>query len=367
MTLTYKDAESIRDDILKNLQDTYQKTIGTDFWEWAYAVGKASVSLWDLIKYISSWKDLRNLELEDMARLVFQLRGIEHRQATYSSGVLTITGTDTVTKGDIFQTADDLKFQATETKTITTSGTVTAQCLTAGTVGNVPINQINQFITYKGNFTAVTNETVFSGGYAEETKDELYERYIEDVSNPVTSGNIYHYKKWALEVSGVGKVKVKPLWNGDNTVKVIITGNDGLPASSSLVNSVQEYIDPFELIDGLKVGWGCGNGQAPIGAYCTVTAAEAKDITISFSIQIATGYDRETAEKNIETNIKVYLKDIAFMQNYVSYAKIGNAILETESVLDYSDLLVNGGVSNISLVDSDTDAEVPVLQSLTIN
>jgi len=366
MTLTYKNAEEIRDGILAELPDKYQKTIGTDFWEWAYAVGKASITLWDMIKYVCSWSDLRNLNLEDMARLVYQLRGIVHREATKSTGVLTLTGSDTVTTGDIFQTPDGLQFKATETKAITTSGTVNAECLTGGIIGNVPINQITQFITYKGNFTAVTNATAFSGGYEEETKDELYERYIDDVSNPVTSGNVYHYKKWALDIAGVGKVKVKPLWDGDNTVKVILTGNDGLPASSSLVNAVQDYIDPYTLDNGNKIGWGCGNGQAPIGAYCTVAAGTAKNLTITLTATYAAGAVKADVDAEIESNIKSYLKDVAFTENYVSYAKIGNAIIDTDGLFDYSSLTVNGGTSNISLVDSDTDAEVPVLTTLTI-
>ena len=364
--MTKTDIE-ITKELLTNLPDTYQKNVGEFAWDFFRSISYLFQQIFKIIEYIKSWSDLRNLELEDMARLVYQLRGITHREATKATGVLTLTGSDTVTTGDIFQTPDGLQFKATETKTITTSGTVNAECLTAGTVGNVPVGQITQFVTYKGDFTAVTNETVFSGGYEEETKDELWERYIDDVSNPVTSGNNAHYKKWALEVSGVGKVKVKPLWDGDNTVKVILTGNDGLPASSSLVNAVQDYIDPYTIDDNdNKVGWGCGNGQAPIGAYCTISAATAKNLTIAFTATYAGGYTPSEVDEEIEKNIKDYLKSVSFVQNYISYAKIGSVILATDGLLDYSGLTLNGGTSNISLVDSDTDAEVPVLTSLTI-
>jgi len=356
----------ITKELLTKLPDTYQKNVGEFAWDFFRSISYLFQQFFEILDYIKSWSDLRNLNLEDMARLVYQLRGIVHREATKSTGVLTLTGSDTVTTGDIFQTPDGLQFKATETKAITTSGTVNAECLTGGTIGNVPINQITQFITYKGNFTAVTNATAFSGGYEEETKDELYERYIDDVSNPVTSGNVYHYKKWALDIAGVGKVKVKPLWDGDNTVKVILTGNDGLPASSSLVNAVQNYIDPYILDNGNKIGWGCGNGQAPIGAYCTVAAGTAKNLTITLIATYAAGAVKADVDAAIESNIKSYLKDVAFTENYVSYAKIGNAIIDTDGLFDYSSLTVNGGTSNISLVDSDTDAEVPVLTTLTI-
>lgn len=366
MTLQYKNAENVRDEILENLPDTYQKTIGTDFWEWAYAVGKVSVSLWDMLNYIRSWKDLRNLELEDMANLIYQLRGLEHRQATYAVGELTLTGTDIVTDGDIFATKDGLQFKATETKEITEIGTVEAECLTAGTVGNVPVNQITDFITYKGNFTAVTNVTAFSGGYAEETKEELYERYVSDISEPIVSGNDNFYKKEILNVAGVGKVKIKPLWNGDNTVKGIIIGNNGEPASDSLVSAVQDYIDPYEMQeDGTKKGWGCGLGVAPIGAYFTAEKATSKELEITTKLTFVSGYDPDTAILNVNSSIKTYLKNIAFEQNSVSYAQIGNAILDAEGIFDYSDLKINGDVKNIAVAEDDTTAEVAILKSFT--
>ena len=225
--------------------DRNSRIVGMDLWEWAFGIGKSLKIAWDKLFYVASaLKDIRNLTLEDMANLIYQLRGLEHRQATFASGELTLTGTDTVTLGNIFATKDGLQFKALETKEITESGTVKAECLTAGKIGNVPVGQITEFVTYKGNFTAVTNVTAFSGGYAEETKEELYDRYISVISEPIVSGNDNLYKKEILNVAGVGKVKIKPLWNGDNTVKGIILGNDGEPASDSLVSAVQDYIDP---------------------------------------------------------------------------------------------------------------------------
>lgn len=354
-------------ELLQNLPDTYQKNVGEFAWDFMRAVSFRFVKVWENINYVASaLKDIRNLTLEDMANLIYQLRGLEHRQATFASGELTLTGTDTVTEGDIFATKDGLQFKALVTKEITESGTVKAECLTAGKIGNVPVGQITEFVTYKGNFTAVTNENAFSGGYAEETKEELYDRYISDISEPIVSGNDNFYKKEILNVSGVGKVKIKPLWNGDNTVKGIILGNDGEPASDSLVSAVQDYIDPYELqSDGTKKGWGCGLGVAPIGAYFTAEKATAKELNIIAKLTFVSGYDPDTAISNVNTTIKAYLQKIAFEQNFVSYAQIGNAILDAEGIFDYSDLKINGDVKNIAVSEDDTTAEVAVLKSFT--
>lgn len=367
MTLTYKTAEDLRDEILSNIPNTYQKSIGTDLWEWAFGCGKSFKIAWDKLFYVASaLKDIRNLTLEDMANLIYQLRGLEHRQATFATGELTLTGTDTVTLGNIFATKDGLEFKALETKEITENGTVKAECLTAGKIGNVPVGHITEFVTYKGNFTAVTNENAFSGGYEEETKEELYDRYISDISEPIVSGNDNFYKKEILNVSGVGKVKIKPLWNGDNTVKGVIIGNNGEPASDSLVSAVQDYIDPYELqADGTKKGWGCGLGIAPIGAYFTAEKATAKELNITVKLTFVSGYNPETAISNVLTAIKTYLKNIAFEQNFVSYAQIGNAILDSEGIFDYSDLKINDDVKNIAVSEDDTTAEVAILKSFT--
>lgn len=354
-------------ELLQNLPDKYQKNVGEFAWDFMRAVSFRLVKVWENINYVArALKDIRNLTLEDMSNLIYQLRGLEHRQATCAVGELTLTGTDTVTKGDIFATKDGLQFKVTETKEITESGTVKAECLTAGTVGNVPAYQITEFVTYKGIFTAVTNVTAFSGGYAEETKEELYARYISDISEPIVSGNDNFYKKEILNVAGVGKVKIKPLWNGDNTVKGVVIGNNGEPASDSLISAVQDYIDPYELqADGTKKGWGCGLGIAPIGAYFTAEKATAKELNITVKLTFVSGYNPETAISNVHTAIKTYLKNIAFEQNFVSYAQIGNAILDAEGIFDYSDLKINDDVKNIAVSEDDTTAEVAILKSFT--
>ena len=42
-----------------------------------------------------------------------------------------------------------------------------------------------------------------------------------------------------------------------------------------------------------------------------------------------------------------YLKEIAFKVSYVSYAKTGSEVIESEGVLDYQDLLINGSTANV--------------------
>ena len=128
------------------------------------------------------------------------------------------------------------------------------------------------------------------------------ERYFEALQEPATSGNVYHYKRWAKEVEGVGDAKAFGLWAGDNTVQVVIIDSDKQVPSEDTVARCQEYIDP-----GMA---GSGEGEAPVGAYCTVTAAQGVPININATIEYTGDIDR--IRNDFEESVVEYLKEIAF-------------------------------------------------------
>ena len=181
-------------------------------------------------------------------------------------------------------------------------------------------------------------------------------------------GNIYHYKKWALEVAGVGDAKIKPLWDGDNTVKVVIINSNKEVPSSDLINAVQNHIDPDSN--------GLGLGEAPIGAYCTVAGAVNKLMDVSIAgLQIKAGYLLQDVKTNIQNSIKEYLSDLIteiFDNNdtstsiYVSYARVNACIMDAGGVVDYTSYTLNSTSANVTLVDSNSATEIPILNTLTI-
>ena len=92
------------------------------------------------------------------------------------------------------------------------------------------------------------------------------------------------------------------------------------------------------------------------------SAAEA--VVVDVSVKISGLYD----QTEIEDSIREYLKSVAFTKDerlagYVSYGKIGNAINDAKGVIDYSDLLVNGGQNNIVVPEK----SVAILGTVTIN
>lgn len=409
-----KTADEITADILREIPSSYQKSVGFPIWDYARAIAIGGlVKVYDLLKYVCSFGDINNFEYDDLVKFVYQRRGIVANKATFATGSLTVTGNGTIKAGDLFQTESGLQFEAIETRTILETGTIAIQCKEAGAVGNVPPKIINVIPISIAGIASVINDAELSGGYDKESKESIIERYLEDIQQPITSNNKNHYKKWAKEVAGVGDAKIKPVWNGNNTVKVVIINANNELADNALINEVQKYIDPFgyEVTNGtltgyvqnynesgvqvgekiysdytlqnvlrlaesnefiytsaIKHGWGYGNGKASVGAFTTVESAKAKEINVAVNIVLRAGMDIETVKENIRASVDEYLKSTVFNDSYISYALIGSAILKADGVLDYeqASFLVNNAKESIVLTDSDEMVEIAVLKDLKI-
>ncbi|MFN2745838.1 MULTISPECIES: baseplate J/gp47 family protein [unclassified Bacillus (in: firmicutes)] len=228
------------------------------------------------------------------------------------------------------------------------------ECETAGTSGNANLSgqPLLPLDTIPGLEKAVMG-TLEIPGREEETDESLYERYLVRVRREAVSANQLHYKQWAEEVEGVGKAKVFPLWNGEGTVKIVITSAKMEPASQALIERVKQYIDPEP---------GQGEGMAPIGAYATVESAVWKDIQISATIIPATGRTIDDAKQEIEEKIIQLFKENAFKETVIRLSQINNIIYESSSVSDYSDVAINGEAKNLQLAET----EIPKLGQVTI-
>lgn len=333
---------TIQNRMLSNIDNKYDKTEGSFFYDSTKAV---SIELEDGYKEQENILDKGFVETATGEYLDLKVaeQGLTRKPATKSTTTVTITGSEgaTISQGDLVA-SDTVNYIVQETKTIdaTLTTTVLVECEQVGTIGNVPVGAIKYFpITIAGINSVTITESV-SNGYNGETDAELRQRYYDKVRTPATSGNKYHYRNWAKEVIGVGDARVFALWNGNGTVKVVLINSNKQGASTELINEVVTYIEEVR----------------PIGADVTVISATEIPINIEGTLTIDTNnYTEAEVIGNIETKITDYLKDIAFVDNYVSYAKIGSLILESAGVLDYSNLTVNSGTSNISIADEEVD------------
>ncbi|WP_306487377.1 baseplate J/gp47 family protein [Agathobaculum sp.] len=349
-------ASEILEQLLAAMPDSYQKTIGFPTYDLLAAVSLRMQGTDEEVAAARAMLDPENLTGDDLDRYIFPRSGLDRRQATFAHGVVHVTGTGTVSEGTLFESGGGVQFYATQTVQITGEGDVPVTCRQDGAAGNLPAHSVTQMpVTIQG-IASCDNPAPMEGGYDEEDDAAYFDRFLLKLRTPATSGNIYHYMTWALEVSGVGKVKVFPLGHGDNTVDVVLVDSEGQPADSELVGEVQDYIDPDST--------GEGYGQAPIGARCYVSAATEKAIALSCTVsKLDTAGADDTVTDAIEAAVADYLAGIAFEQDYVSYGQIAAAILDAEGVLDFENLLVNGGTANVQL----GERECPVLGTVTIS
>lgn len=349
-------ASEILQQLLDGMPDSYQKTVGFPTYDLLAAAALRMQGTDEEVAAMRAALDPENLTGGDLDRYIFPRAGLERRQATFATGTLTVTGTGTVQQGALFESKGGVQFAARETVQITGEGQVRVTCRVDGAAGNLPAHSITQMpVTLQG-ISACDNPEPTAGGYDEEDDAAYYARYLLKIRTPATSGNIYHYQSWALEVAGVGAVQVFPLARGPGTVDIVLIDNTGKPAAPDLVQAVQDYIDPG--------GTGEGNGQAPIGAQCLVEAATGTEIALSatvyprasslapagqFTLSKLNTVDEESITAAIKSAVGAYLAEIAFQQDYVSFARITERILAVDGVRDLENLTVNGGTDNVHL------------------
>ncbi len=340
--------EEILSRLLSNISSEFDKSVGSFFYDTQKPLAIELESIYEKLEEILLNGFAATAKGEYLDKKVAE-QGLTRKAATYASGTVVVSGTvgSVISSGDKVA-SDTLVFTVTQTKYIESSGTaaVNVICDTPGKQGNVPSGAINRFPVTISGLVSVTNTEPISGGFDEESDDELRERYFEKVSLPATSGSKYHYVMWAKEVEGVGDAKCIPLWNGAGTVKVIIINADKQAAGAALINAVKNHIEE----------------QRPIGADVTVESAVPLAINISVSLTLANGVATDIAKQKISDSISSYLKKNAFSGTYISYAQIGGCILAVDEVLDYSNLKVNGGTSNVNIPEN----AVPVLGVVTI-
>lgn len=330
-------AKEIHSRMMGNVDEEYDKTEGEFIWDVTNAGAKEFEIQQARTQEIMDKMDVENLFDDELTRFVYQRTGRERKPATKATTTVIISGSAgaTIHEGDLVST-DTVNFVSLEEKTIGDSGriSVLVECEEYGAIGNVPAGSINRFPVSIQGLIDVYNPEPITNGYEEETDEELRQRYYDKLQRPGKAGNKYHYEEWANEVVGVGGVMVVPKFNGPLTMKVVIIDSNKQPADEELVSKVREHIKT----------------EMPFGVEeLLVKSADALPINISVTLTLAEGYTEEEAIENIKRNNTKYLKDLAFKSTFVSYAKIGSNIIGSDGVIDYEDLLVNGGTANIPM------------------
>lgn len=327
--------ESIKNEILESLSgkiDTQEGSFANDM------ASPVSLAMWKIYASLDAivsvfFPDENSGEFIDTW---CSYHNIFRKTGTKAEVMLTITGANgkVVPKGTAFLNAESFSFlTAEDVKIIDGQASVLAVASETGMKYNVGSGEIDHPMVSVPGVTAVTNSAAATGGSDPESDASLLKRLYARLQEPPTSGNINHYRQWALECEGVGEARVVSLWNGPGTVKVLITSEDKSPVDEVIIANTFAHIESLR----------------PVGAAVTVSTVENLDINITAEVSIdeSTTLEKVTAEFN--EAIDAYLKEISLVQYTVPYIRIGYLLAGVDGVLDYSNLTINGDVANIAV------------------
>lgn len=289
-----------------------------------------------------------------------QMRGISRRPATASSGTLqlTVTKNTNIPEGSQFSTASmdgqpSVVFETTQGKFNLPEGTteVPVKCTQTGTVGNVIAGTVIFKLSQLSGVIAVTNQEAITGGTEEEDDDSLRARIVSlDQSQSVSYvGSVADYKRWSLEVPGVGGVTVIPAQDDSGLVTLVITDSNGDPANEEICQNVYDHI------------------MSPADPELRLTAPNVKlsvipptitELSISATVEVGTGSSLEAIKSVFIQAVQAYL-DTARSDGEVRYTQIGKILAGIPGVYDYDALTLNSGATNISI----TNTQLPQVTS----
>jgi len=367
-----KTTDNLQTELLSNVSDDYDKTIGYPMYDSLKAVAIEIANIYtELSATRASIESPDNLSGADREKFVVQRTGQTKKIGAFASTNLHVNGTGVVKAGDKVETKAGIQYACTADTVINGTGIAPIQATEIGTYGNTPANTITQIPVTIPGITSITNPNSVINGVDNESDDSLRERYYTYLRNPITSNNENAFINWAESIDGVGRAKAFGCWQGKNSVLVIICNGNMQVADATLVQTVQNAIDPkgIQDSDGNWSTWGLGKGLASGGSFATIQSAAAKNINITANVVLATNYTLDQVKTSFSNSVTNYLKTIALQDDVptVSYGKIVNLLYETEGISDYSNAQINGGTANIPLSLISSLCEIPVLGTVTLS
>ena len=180
----------------------------------------------------------------------------------------------------------------------------------------------------------------------DENVEDFRQRYFETFNKKSFGGNKSDYIDKINSFNGVGGCKIYPLWNGGGTVKIVVINSNYEVPSQTLINQIQNEIDPN--IDGN------GDGYAPIGHKVTIDSVSKSNITIGCGLILDSGYTFQSIKSNLITAVSNYFTTLNKTWSSsdfltVRIAQLTTVLLDVEGVIDVTSCTINGRARNLEL------------------
>lgn len=348
------------ENITQEMLDSFGANVRTDVGSLAYnACVKTGSELEDVYTDLEIQEDNALPDTMDLMHLIRfgSERGIEYKYAT--AAVVTAVFQQAMSIGDRLSCGDyiyDITAAVEDEE-----NTYFLSCETTGTSPN----------TITGDLEPVDYIEEYSGGEITEvsvpgTDDEDIEvfraRVIGSYESTSFGGNRADFRTYIDGLSGVGGCKPKRRDPDSEYINIYIINSEFGVASSSLVDQVQELVDPTD-------SHGEGDGKAAINQKAIILSAGSTTIDVTATLTLDTGYDIETISPQVPPKIEAYLlsmrkdwEDNGQNEEVVRLARIEATILTIEGVLDISNLRINTLAQNKNIAWTD----IPVLGTVTV-
>ncbi|MFD0712854.1 baseplate J/gp47 family protein [Paenibacillus sp. GCM10027626] len=225
------------------------------------------------------------------------------------------------------------------------AGNYVLECEAPGEIGNQKSGDLLP-VDYVTGLARAELADVLVPGADEETDEALRQRYFTALNEQPFGGNIADYRTKIGSIAGVGGVKVAPAWQGGGTVRCILIANDFNVPSATLIENVQEAIDPAPQ--------GKGLGQAPIGHTVTISGVAAVTINVETTLTLAAGMTIGQVQSDVEAAIGEYMLMLrrswaAETELVARISQIEARILTVPGIADVTGTKLNGSTGNVTL------------------
>ena len=298
--------------------------------------------------------------------------GLTRKEANKAYGYLTVTGEPNtkISQGFIFSVPSNSGEPAIDYATVNEAIIpkegiidIAVQAVVAGKSSNIANDKITIMRSPIKGITHITNKEAITGGAENESDDALRQR-IDDVWAGRESsyvGNNADYKRWAMEVPGVGYAHVIPAenYNGPNSVKIVVVDSDGLPANEQICRAVYLHIFGTNRKDLARL--------APVGLIdFSVVPPSPVNIVYSFDLKLVPGYTEDVVKVNFKSALSDYYATLTTDENepiLIKYVQ-ASAVLakKVEGVLDFKHFRMNGKLNNIEVQED----EYPVTKEIEV-
>ena len=324
-----KSFEEFREEVLENISDRYSKIEGSYTSDIVAGVCR---ELEKLSKNIASLESAIFVTADSGEYLIRRCAdyGITRKLATAAVITVTVTSdTDTVLKSGAELTDSNGKvfFELTQATELTASvpTAVTAVCTSTGKL-SIPENSIRFVSSVSG--IVITNEAQISGT-DDETDEALFRRLQFRLQNQPGCGTAADYKRWALEIPGVGYARVKV---GAGEISTFIADDDCGPVSSAQISAVMANFDE----------------KRPLGAVVGVSSATVRYASIAATVQLFDGYSLQEVQAAYEDMLHSCIGEIAFddRTDVLTIARLSHYLMSIDGVEDITAFTLNNGSSN---------------------